>query len=82
MHAKQRRKSTIRFENVSSDDDDDGNDEGDRVEIIQPTEEDIRKMIERRQERRKSSIFHGEGSILFAASKVIDISFLGLTKCL
>lgn len=77
MHAKHRRKSTIRFENVSSDDDDD--DEGDQVEIIQPTEEDIRKMIERRQERRKSSIFHGEGSILFAASKVIDISLPDLT---
>jgi hypothetical protein len=38
---------------------------------VGPTQEEINAMLERRQERRRSSIYHGEGSILFAASKVI-----------
>jgi len=59
MPSEKRRKSTIRF----------ADDEEDQVDIIGPTEEEIRAMIERRQERRRSSIYHGEGSILFAASK-------------
>ena len=59
MPPEKRRKSTIRFADE------------DLVEVVGPTQEEINAMIERRQERRRSSIYHGEGSILFAASKVI-----------
>ena len=61
MLPEKRRKSTIRF----------ADEDEDLVEVVGPTQEGINAMIERRQERRRSSIYHGEGSILFAASKVI-----------
>ena len=67
-----RRKSTLRWE-VPSDEDETDDEEEDQVEIVGPTQEEINAMIERRKERRRSSIYHGEGSILFAASKVIKI---------
>jgi len=65
-----RRKSTVRF----GPDEDEDDEEEDQVEIVGPTQEEINTMLERRQERRRSSIYHGEGSILFAASKVIYAS--------
>jgi len=66
---REKRRKTTRFA-VSSDEDEDDIEE-DYVEIVGPSEKEIREMIERRKERRRSSIYHGEGSILFAASKVI-----------
>ena len=66
-----RRRSTVQFAVLPDEDDDD---EEDQVEIVGPTQEEIKAMLERRQERRRSSIYHGEGSILFAASKVIYAS--------
>ena len=66
----EKRRKSIRFA-VSSDEDEDDDEDEDLVEVVGPTQEEINAMIERRQERRRSSIYHGEGSILFAASKVI-----------
>ena len=63
-----RRRSTVHW---GSDVDETDDEEEDQVEIVGPTQEEINAMIERRKERRRSSIYHGEGSILFAASKVI-----------